>query len=128
MPGINDLAWFQIGTDQPVVTETFFHDVFGWTFTDDDETTTTDDTAYRSVSVPDNAGPSGTLFATAGTMPNHAIFYLLVADTAETCRRAEAAGGKVVAAPRTNDAGLTFAQLLDPTGNQFGVFTPPPRG
>jgi predicted enzyme related to lactoylglutathione lyase len=33
-----------------------------------------------------------------------------------------------VVAPHTNEAGLTFAQIVDPTGNQFGVFTPPPRG
>jgi predicted enzyme related to lactoylglutathione lyase len=126
MPGINDIGWFQIGTDQPAATESFYHAVFGWTFADYD-TGDADGTSYRNITVPGNAGPSGGLFATAGTDPNHAIFYLVVTDVAETCRQAESAGGKVMTAPKTNDAGLTFAHLLDPVGNRFGVFTPPAR-
>jgi hypothetical protein len=31
----------------------------------------------------------------------------------------------VVVAPKTDESGLTFAHLLDPAGNHFGVFTPP---
>lgn len=47
---------------------------------------------------------------------------------AETVRRAEAAGGKVLVPRRENDNGLTFAHLLDPAGSHFGVFAPPPAG
>ena len=36
-----------------------------------------------------------------------------------------AAGGKVQRAPHTNPAGITFAHLLDPTGNHFEVFSVP---
>jgi predicted enzyme related to lactoylglutathione lyase len=126
MPGINDIGWFQIGTDQPAATESFYHDVFGWTFGDDD-TDNADGTSYRNITAPGNAAPSGGLFASAGTDSNHAIFYLVVTDVAETCRQAESAGGKVMTAPKTNEAGLTFAHLLDPVGNRFGVFTPPAR-
>ncbi len=103
MSAVNGIAWFEIGTDEPAAVERFYGDVFGWTFTDDD---------------PSNG--------TGGTVPNYAVFTVLVADTAATCRQAEAAGGKVLVAPQTAPNGLTFAHLLDPSGNHFGVFTPPP--
>lgn len=47
-----------------------------------------------------------------------------MADTAASCRQAEAAGGKVLVAPQNEPGGLTFAHLLDPSGNHFGVYTP----
>jgi predicted enzyme related to lactoylglutathione lyase len=40
----------------------------------------------------------------------------------------ERLGGKVLAPPTTGPDGLVFAHLLDPSGNHFGVFTPPPAG
>jgi predicted enzyme related to lactoylglutathione lyase len=127
MSGINGIGWFEIGTDQPATAERFYGDVFGWTFADDDDSSSADGTAYRIVSTPAEGGLRGGLFATAGTVPNYAIFTVLVADTADTCRRAEAAGGKVLVAPQADASGLTFAHLLDPSGNHFGVYTPPPN-
>jgi predicted enzyme related to lactoylglutathione lyase len=123
----NGIGWFEIGTDAPAVAERFYGDVFGWTFADDNDSTSAAGTPYRLVTTPGGAGPSGGLFATTGQTPNYAIFYLLVADVADACRRAEAAGGKVLVAPKVDEAGLSFAHLLDPAGNHFGVFTPPPR-
>jgi predicted enzyme related to lactoylglutathione lyase len=123
MPGINDIGWFEIGTDQPAAAEQFYRDVFGWTFADDQDMT--DGMSYRLITTPAGKGPSGGLFPTGGTVPNYAIPTLLVADTAATCRQAEAAGGKVLIAPQTTPGGLTFAHLLDPSGNHIGVFTPP---
>jgi len=35
-------------------------------------------------------------------------------------------GGKVLVPPTTSKDGLVFADLHDPAGNHFGVFTPPP--
>jgi predicted enzyme related to lactoylglutathione lyase len=147
MSGINGIGWFEIGTDQPATTERFYADVFGWTFADDDDSTSADGTPYRIATTPGGAGPggggpggggpggggpgggglSGGVSATGGATPGYAIFYVLVADTAETCRQVEAAGGKVLVAPRTEPSGLTSAHLLDPTGNHIGIFTPPAR-
>jgi predicted enzyme related to lactoylglutathione lyase len=123
----NGIGWFEIGTDQPAAAERFYGDVFGWTFADDDDSVSADGTAYRIVTTPAEGGLKGGLFATAGTVPDYAIFTVLVEDTAATCAAAEAAGGKVLVAPRTEPGGLSFAHLLDPSGNHFGVFTPPPR-
>lgn len=121
----NGIGWFEIGTDQPEAAERFYGDVLGWTFTDDDNSSSADGSPYRIVTTPAAGSIKGGLFGTAGTMPNYAVFNVLVADTADTCRRAEAAGGKVLMGPQTEPGGLTFAHLLDPTGNHIGVFTPP---
>jgi predicted enzyme related to lactoylglutathione lyase len=125
MTGINGIGWFEIGTDQPAAAERFYGDVFGWTFADDDDSASADGTAYRIVTTPAEGGLRGGLFATGGTLPNYAIFTVLVADTAATCRLAEEAGGKVLVAPQSEPGGLTFAHLLDPSGNHIGVYTPP---
>ena len=127
MSTVNGIAWFEIGTDRPAVAERFYGELFGWTFADDDSTGA-DGMPYRIVTTPVKNGLRGGIFATGGTMPNYAVFTVMVADTAQTCHRAEAAGGKVLAGPKTDPSGLTFAHLLDPSGNHFGVFTPPPGG
>jgi predicted enzyme related to lactoylglutathione lyase len=123
MPGYNGIGWFEIGTDDPAAAERFYGDVFGWKVARDD--TKSPDPAYQILSTGDAAGLRGGLFATKGTLPNYAIFTLLVEDVDAACRRAEEAGGKVQRAPQVNAAGITFAHLLDPAGNHFGVFTPP---
>jgi predicted enzyme related to lactoylglutathione lyase len=121
MAAVNTVGWLEIGTDDPAAAERFYGDIFGWTFDDDPAT---DD--YRTISAP-GAGLQGGVFATGGQTPGYAIFYLTVADVEDTVRRAEAAGGKVLVAPQQNKNGLTFAHLLDPSGNHFGVFSPPSR-
>ncbi len=126
MSAVNGIAWFEIGTDQPAAAERFYGELFGWTFADDENSSSADGTPYRIVTTPVENGLRGGIFATGGTMPNYAVFTVMVADTPETCRRAEAAGGKVLAAPKTDPSGLTFAHLLDPSGNHIGVYSPPP--
>jgi predicted enzyme related to lactoylglutathione lyase len=126
MSGVNGVGWFEIGTDEPAAAERFYGEVFGWSFADDDgDPVSEDGTAYRLVTTTADRGlVQGGLFATAGTVPNYAIFNVLVADTAATCRQAEAAGGKVLVPPQNAPGGLTFAHLLDPSGNHIGVYTP----
>jgi hypothetical protein len=123
MPAFNTVGWFEIGTDDPAAAERFYGDVFGWTVIRDDTKST--DPAYQIVDPGDADGLRGGLFATRGEMPNYAVFGLLVQDVAATCRRAEEAGGRIQRAPKTNPAGVTFAHLLDPTGNHFSVFSSP---
>jgi uncharacterized protein len=125
MSQFNGIGWFEIGTDRPDVAERFYGAVFGWTFADD-ESTGADGKPYRLVTTPAAAGPAGGLTGTAGKLPNYAVFSMVVADTAATCRQAEEAGGKVLVPPQTAPNGLVFAHILDPAGSQVGVFTPPP--
>lgn len=129
MPAINGIGWFEVGTDNPAEAERFYGDVFGWTFGNDQGAATgADGSPYRSITTPGEGRPSGGLFPTGGKVPNYAVFYVLVADVDAAAKAAEAAGGRVlVPAQRTPD-GLTFAHLLDPSGNQFGIFAPPAGG
>jgi len=120
---LNGIGWFEIGIDDPAVAERFYGGLFGWTFGDDADA----GMPYRLISTPAADSIQGGIFPTGGKAPNYAIFYVAVADVAETCRRAEAAGGKVVVPATTNADGLTFAHLLDPAGSQFGVFAPSPK-
>jgi predicted enzyme related to lactoylglutathione lyase len=61
-----------------------------------------------------------------GEFPHHAIFMVVVQDVAAVCAQVERLGGKVLVPPTTSKDGLVFADLHDPAGNHFGVFTPPP--
>jgi predicted enzyme related to lactoylglutathione lyase len=125
MSAINGIGWFEIGTDQPATVERFYGQLFGWTFTSD-ENSPDGDMPYRIITTPAEAGIRGGVFPTGGRMPNYAVFTVLVADTFATCEQAQAAGGKILAGPERAPNGLAFAHLLDPSGNHFGVFTPPP--
>jgi hypothetical protein len=122
LPTANGIGWFQIGVEDGAAAERFYGDVFGWTFK-------TDETAgmpYRIVTTPSARSIMGGIVAHGGQMPNHAIFCVVVDDVADTCRRVEAAGGKVIVPPTTTPTGLVFANLLDPEGNHVGVYRPEP--
>jgi uncharacterized protein len=123
MPGFNAIDWFEIGTGNPEATERFYADVLGWTVARDPKSP-----AYSIFTTGDPEGIHGGLFDTGGRLPSYAVFSVIVEDCAATCRTAEDAGGKVLRAPVTNSDGLTFAHLLDPDGNHFEIFTPPPVG
>jgi len=116
----NGIGWFEIGTDEPDRAERFYGDLFGWSFTVEDD----GGLPYRAVDTKVAGSIGGGVFPTGGKAPNYAIFYVVVDDVAETCRRAEASGGKVIVPPQTTSNGLTFANLLDPSGSHFGVYTP----
>jgi uncharacterized protein len=123
---VHTINWFEIGTDDQAATERFYGDLFGWTFADDNDSRSIDGSPYRVVTTPEG-GIGGGVNRTGGQTPNYAVFYVMVPDAADTCRRAEAAGGKVLRAPSTDPGGLTFAHIVDPTGNHIGVYTPPTR-
>jgi predicted enzyme related to lactoylglutathione lyase len=59
----------------------------------------------------------------AGT--TYAIPYVQVPDVSATCVAVEEHGGKVVVETSTTPDGLVWAQVTDPDGSLFGVFTPP---
>jgi uncharacterized protein len=125
MAGFNGIAWFEIGTDNPARAEKFYGEVFGWTVGHDDG----DAPGYQMFTAGDGPGlHAGGLFDTGGALPGYAVFGVLVEDVVETVKRVEAAGGSVRRAPQVTPAGITFAHLLDPAGNQFEVFTMPPGG
>jgi predicted enzyme related to lactoylglutathione lyase len=115
----NGIGWFQIGTDDPATAERFYGELFGWRVDGDA------DTPYRTVTTPAEGSIRGGLFNTGGQMPNHAMFCVVVDDVAKTVQAAQELGGTVAVPVSTTPDGLVFADLLDPSGNRIGVYTPP---
>jgi predicted enzyme related to lactoylglutathione lyase len=119
------LAWFEVATSDPDSAAKFYGSLFDWTF-EDSGVTTGGGTEYRNIRASGADGPMGGLFGTGGQVPNHAVFYILVADVEATCADAEQLGGSVVSKHLDPAPGTpAFAYLRDPSGNQFGIFTPP---
>ncbi|WP_410792253.1 VOC family protein [Kribbella sp. C-35] len=121
-PAPGTLAWFEVATDDPETTQKFYGSLFDWTFESDGALAATG-LEYRNIKASGADQPMGGIFGTNGQLPNHAVFYILVADVEATCADAEQLGGTVI--NKSLDGPLAFAYLRDPAGNQFGVFTPP---
>ncbi|MCO1618754.1 MULTISPECIES: VOC family protein [Micromonospora] len=116
------VTWFEIGSDRPDEAQRFYSELFGWSFDEQGGP----GGSYRQTAAGGGRGIGGAIRDT--DTGNYAIFYAQVADVAETCRRAETAGGTVLTAPVTTPIGLVRALLRDPSGNLLGVFTPPAEG
>ncbi|TCC33130.1 VOC family protein [Kribbella speibonae] len=121
-PAPGTLAWFEVATDDPETTQKFYGSLFDWTFESDGGLAATG-LEYRNITASGADRPMGGIFGTNGQLPNHAVFYILVADIEATCADAEQLGGTVI--NKSLDTTPAFAYLRDPAGNQFGVFTPP---
>ena len=122
-PAYNTVSWFQVGSDDPEGVKRFYGDLFGWNFTPDPN----GGGKYDLVGYPGADRPNGGIAHTDAAQ-NHAIFLVVVEDVAAVVTRTERIGGKVLVPPTTGSDGLIFADLLDPSGNHFGVFSPPPAG
>ena len=121
IPAPNTVAWFQIGTEDAAAAKEFYGGLFGWSFAPDPSS----GPGYDLISYAGAGQPAGGIMHTAGGAENHATFVVLVEDVAAVCTRTEQLGGKVLNPPTKTPNGLVFADVLDPSGNRFGVFTPP---
>jgi predicted enzyme related to lactoylglutathione lyase len=120
-PPYDTVSWFQIGTDDSEGARRFYGGMFGWKFTLDP-----DSDGYDTISYPGAEAPSGGISHERPGGDKHAMFLIVVKDVQAACAEAEKLGGEVAQEPTTTANGLVFAYLRDPSGNRFGVFTPPP--
>jgi predicted enzyme related to lactoylglutathione lyase len=118
---VGSVGWVQIGTDDPQAAKHFYGELLGWTYLPDPN----GGGKYDLIRFPGADAPRGGILDTEGEAPSHAIFMIVVADVPAAVATAEKLGGKVTVPPVTTPTGLVFAELLDPAGNHFGVFTPP---
>jgi len=124
-PAPGSLAWFEVASDDPDGAQKFYGSLFDWTF-DSESSVASDSMDYRNIKASGAETPMGGIFGTRGQLPGHAVFYILVADVDATCTDAEQLGGSVVSKHLDPGPGApAFAYLRDPSGNQFGIFTPP---
>jgi predicted enzyme related to lactoylglutathione lyase len=117
---VGAVGWVQIGSDDPKAAKQFYGDLFDWSFTPDPN----GGGRYDLITFPGFEAPRGGIMDTEGESPNHAIFMVVVADVRASVATAEKLGAKVQVPPTTTPDGLVFAELLDPAGNHFGVYTP----
>ncbi|WP_371402178.1 VOC family protein [Kribbella sp. NBC_00662] len=125
IPATGTLAWFEVASDDPEGAQKFYGSLFDWTF-ESSGSLTSGGLDYRNITASGGQQPMGGIFGTGGQLPNHAVFYILVADLEATCAEAEQLGGTVISKNVDPGPGTpAFAYLRDPSGNQFGIFTPP---
>lgn len=115
------VGWVQVDTDDPEGAKRFYGELFDWTFAADPN----GGGKYHLATQAGAAQPHGGIADTEGKAPNRATFLVIVSDVAAAAAEAERLGGKIVTPPTTTPSGLTFADLKDPAGNDFGIFTRP---
>ena len=116
----NPVTWFEIATANPAQATSFYGQLFGWSFSADEN-----GPEYQMITTGSGEGIQGGLAATNGERPGYAVIFVQVDDVAATCAHAEALGGKVLVPPtEVADGDVVFAQLLDTDGNQIGIWRP----
>ena len=109
----NQVDYFEIGTPDPEASRAFYGGLFGWTFGEPSPQ------AYSMVN-----GNAGGLWDTSATeMGKWAVFYVHVDDVAASLAKAHELGATVVV-PMVDNGAITFAHLVDPTGNRFAIWRP----
>jgi predicted enzyme related to lactoylglutathione lyase len=123
LPLLNGVAGFEISTDDPEAIEHFYGELFGWKFS------AGHGNPYSIIRTPSERSVFGGLWDNRvnDKAYNWAIICIQVHDVEAACALAVEAGGKLLAPPETSTGpdGTVFAHLLDPSGNQIGIFSRP---
>src|SRR5215471_11689197 len=82
-PAPGTLAWFEVATSDPDGAQKFYGNLFDWTF-EADAPAASGGLDYRNIKASGAAAPMGGIFGTGGQLPDHAVFYILVADVEAT--------------------------------------------
>lgn len=111
---MNKIDYFEIGSPHAKAAGEFYGSLFGWQVEEP-----TGPAKYGMVN-----GGDGGLWDTSDIGGQHwAIFYVHVDDVAAAVEQAQQLGA-TVAMPVIDNANITFAHLVDPDGNRFGVWRP----
>ena len=125
-PAPGTLAWFEVATGDPDAAEKFYGSLFDWTF-DADGPAASGGMDYRNITASGAAGPMGGIFATSGQVPDHAVFYILVADVEAACADVEQlrrVGGQQAPRPRPGRPDVRLPAR--PLGQPVRGIRPPP--
>jgi predicted enzyme related to lactoylglutathione lyase len=104
---------FEIRSQDPDATRSFFGDLFGWTYPPG----AFEGYTYVDTGVPDSI-PGGIGPLQGGS--EAVLFFIGVEDVEGTLSRAEELGGKIIQ-PATSVPGVTFGVLADRQGHRVGL-------
>ena len=121
-PRIGSIVWQDLTVSNVPEVRDFYCQVVGWTYTDHDM----EDYNDFNINLPGTAETVAGICHARGTnanIPPQWLVYISVADVAESARRCEELGGKVIDGPRSM-GGATFCVIQDPAGAIAALFGP----
>ena len=121
-PKIGSIVWQDLTVSNAPEVRDFYCQVVGWTYTDHDMEEYND----FNINLPGTAETVAGICHARGTnanIPPQWLVYISVADVAESARRCEELGGKVIDGPRSM-GGATFCVIQDPAGAVAALFGP----
>jgi predicted enzyme related to lactoylglutathione lyase len=119
-PKIGSIVWQDLTVSNAPEVRDFYCQVVGWTYTDHDM----EDYNDFNINLPGTAETVAGICHARGTnanIPPQWLVYISVADVAESARRCEELGGKVIDGPRSM-GGATFCVIQDPAGAVAALF------
>ena len=121
-PRIGSIVWQDLTVPNAPEVRDFYCQVVGWTYTDHDMAEYND----FNINLPGTAETVAGICHARGAnanVPPQWLVYISVADVAESARRCEELGGKVIDGPRSM-GGATFCVIQDPAGAVAALFGP----
>lgn len=118
----NAVKFFEISTDDRERIESFYGNIFGWTFHHMPQHN------YSIINIPGHGDFVGGVYDNKGKEDNWAVFCIEVDinEMEDISRQVVEAGGTItypVTAEGDADGTTTGAQFLDPSGNRFSIFS-----
>lgn len=112
-------SWADVTSPDPATSRDFYGTLFGWTFVD-----TGPEMGNYLMCLSGERTVAGITSAPAGFdgVPPMWSLYVATSDAAETARRIDAAGGKVLMSPMEVAGAGTMIYAFDPLGAAFGVW------
>src|ERR1044071_6842953 len=114
------ICYLEIPANKAEDSADFYHRIFGWKIRRRGD---------GEMAFDDPGGVSGTWVKEADRTPDERTrTYIMVDDIADTLKKIEAAGGRILSTREQIGSGMgAFAVFEDPVGNEFGLYEEPRR-
>jgi uncharacterized protein len=120
---IGRIAWLDLTIPDAATTRDFYREVVGWSVKDVDMKDGDERYADYAMLAADGSAAGGVCHARGSNagLPPVWMLYLSVGDVAESLRRVESEGGRIIRAVKGKDGGYFYAAVQDPVGVSFAL-------
>jgi uncharacterized protein len=120
---VGRIGWLDLTVSDAASTREFYREVVGWSVEDVDMKDGSDRYADYNMLGEDGTALAGVCHARGPNtgLPPVWMIYLPVGDLAESLRRVEAEGGKILKSMKKDDGALAYAAVQDPVGACFAL-------